>query len=162
MNAKSKPSVRRVPSVRRAAALVAAAALLSLGGACNSLTLRREPETARIKIGSPDVETVTLVTAKRFAYERDPGCAECPAVVRPVNSDTLMVSVPFDRTYALDSRLQFFAETYATGTEPVTLSMTAYVDDTEWSRSTRVLRPGSENGEPETIQFVYEYSRTNP
>ncbi len=154
-------SAKTRPSRRRAATLVAVAALLPLGGACDSLILRSEPEAARIRIGSPDVETVIVVTAKRFAYERDPDCAECPPVVRPVNSDTLTASVPFDRTYALDSRLQFFAETYATGTEPVTLSMTAYVDGTEWSRSTRVLRPRNESGEPETIQFVYEYSRAN-
>lgn len=144
---------------RRAAAVLAIAAGLPLGGGCDSLGPRGEPETTRIQVGSQDAETVTLVTAKRFVYDRDPDCAECPATVRPVGSDTSVISVPFDRTYGLDSRLQFFAETFAAGAEPVTLSLTAYVDDKEWSRTTRRLQPAGDDGVPETLQFIYQYTR---
>lgn len=135
------------------------AAWLPLAGACDSLGLRGEPETARIRIESAEVEEATLVTAKRFVYVRPPDCAECPAVVQPVNSDTSVVSMPFDRVYPFDSRLQFFAETFPVATEPATLSMIAYVDDREWSRSSRRLQPPEEDGQPETLQFVYEFTR---
>lgn len=143
----------------RAARLVLAAAWLPLVGACDSLGLGGEPETARIHIESTDVEEVTLVTAKRFVYVRPPDCTECPAVAQPVNADTSVVSVPFDRTYPFDSRLQFFAETFPAAAEPATLLLVAYVDDREWSRSTRLVQPAEEDGQQQTLQFVYEFRR---
>lgn len=146
-------------AMSRRAALLASLAGLPFAGACDSLGLGGEPETARVHIESADAQEVTLVTARRFVYVRPPDCTECPAVAQPVDSDTSVVSVPFDRTYPFDARLQFFAETFPAAAEPATLSLVAYVDDREWSRASRLLRPAEEDDVQETLQFVYEFRR---
>lgn len=126
--------------------------------ACESLTLRREPEIARIEIESSDVDEVNLVTADWFALVADPNCPACESDVRLVNSDTSVVALPFEQTYRFGPRLQFFAETYPVVGEPVMLSLRAYVDGAEWINASRLLQPVDDNGRRETLRFVYQYS----
>lgn len=126
--------------------------------ACESLTLRREPEIARIEIESSDVDEVKLITADWFVLVADPNCPACESDVRLVNSDTSVVALPFEQTYRFGPRLQFFAETYPVVREPVMLSLRAYVDGAEWINASRLLRPEDDNGRQETLRFVYQYS----
>lgn len=129
---------------------------------CESLTLRREPETARIKIESTDVSQVTLITSQRFIQVEDEECGpQCPKEVQLLVADTADVSLPFERTYSLNSRLQFFAETFPVVREEAELSMLAHVDDREWFNSSRTLQPEDEDGLQETLRFVYQYSRAS-
>lgn len=138
------------------AASLAAVLLLS---ACESLTLRGEPETTRILIDSNDVSEVTLITSQFFVELADPDCPTCPSTIQLVEADTSSIRLPFERTYALNYRLQFFAEAYPSAEVPVTLSMTAYVDDREWYNGSRVLQPDGRDGTPETLRFVYQFNQ---
>jgi len=139
--------------------LVAIAVVAGLAG-CESLTLRREPETARIKIESTDVSQVTLITSQWFVQVADEECGpQCPQKIELIAADTADVSLPFERTYSFNSRLQFFAETFPVVREEAEVSMLAHVDDREWFNSSRTLQPEDEEGLQETLRFVYQYSR---
>lgn len=138
------------------ATLLAGALLL---GACDALTLGGDPETARIRIDSNDVSEVTLITSLFFVELVDEECATCPTTIQIIEGDTSQVRLPFERTYPLNSRLQFFAEAYPSAEVPITLSMTAHVDDREWYNGSRVLQPEDDDGMPETLRFVYQYNR---
>lgn len=126
--------------------------------ACDSLTLRRGPETARVEIESADVDEVNLITADWFIFVDNPDCPGCESAVQLVNSDTSVVALPFEQSYRFGPRRQFFAETYPAAGEPAVLSLRAYVDGAEWINTSRLLRPADDNGQPETLRFVYQYS----
>lgn len=143
---------------RRGTARVAAAVVALILSACDALTVSSEPEVARIKIDSPDVTEVTLITADWFTYVGDPGCPACEAGVQLLRSDTSVVSLPFERTYRFTPRLQFFAETFPVEREPAFLTLTAYIDGREWLNSSRTLQPETEDGGRETLRFVYQYT----
>lgn len=144
---------------RRSLCLVAPLAFVLGLGACDSLSLSREPETARIRIVSDDVSEVSLVTSRWFVEVADPDCVGCPSAIQLVVGDTTTVSLPFEETYPLTARLQFFAEAQPSAGVPVRLSMKAWVDDREWYNGSRTLEPEDANGEPETLRFVYQYTR---
>lgn len=133
--------------------------IVLLLAACDSLSLSREPETARIQIDSSDVSEVSLVVSRWFVEVADADCTGCPSEIQIVVGDTSVVSLPFEQTYPLSARLQFFAEARPSADVPVNLSMKAWVDDREWYNGRRTLRPEDEDGAPETIRFVYQYTR---
>lgn len=151
----SCPSSLGALATRLRVALVLSAVAVA---ACDSLTLRREPEIARIEIESADVDEVNLITADWFRFVDDPNCPGCESTVRLVDSDTSVVALPFEQTYRFGPRLQFFAETFPVVREPTVLSLRGYVDGSEWINSSRLLQPADENGRPETLRFVYQYS----
>ncbi len=138
----------------------ALAASVMLLGACDALTLDREPEIAHLEINSSDVSEVVLVTSQWFVEVADPDCPDtgCNTLIHLVAADTTTVSLPFSASYPFNSRLQFFAETYPIELEPVTLSMTVYLDDEEWYNDSRLLVPEDADGDRETLRFVYKYN----
>ena len=156
-------SLRRKSQGRSAgerwAFFLAAPAALVLLGACESLILSREPEAARIQIDSNDVSEVTLITSKWFVRVADPDCPACDPDIELVESDTTVALLPFTGTYPFNFRLQFYAEAFPSAQVPVTLSMTAHVDDREWYNNSRTLQPEDEDGMPETLRFVYQYTQ---
>ncbi|MCY3545941.1 MAG: hypothetical protein OXH49_03600 [Gemmatimonadetes bacterium] len=127
-------------------------------GACDALILDREPEVAHLEITSSEVSEVTLITSQWFVELEDPECPQCARLIHLVASDTTDVSLPFSRSYPFTSRLQFFAETYPTELRPATLSMTVYLDDEQWYNDSRRLVLENEDGERETLRFVYKYN----
>lgn len=134
-------------------------ALASVGG-CEFLTGVSEPDEVRVEIDSQDVDSVTLITSMFFLLVRSPDCPEddeCPLVVHLQEADTTTVSVPFDRSYAFTSRLQFFAETFPEDTVAATLSMRVRIDGRDWYNDFRELQPQGDSGERETLQFVYQF-----
>jgi len=135
-------------------------ALVVATTACESLTLRREPENVRVQIDSPDVDEVTLVTSRWFLRVPDPECPQaCVALVELVEADTSIVSLPYSQRYPLDFRLQFFTETFTVDSVAANVSMVIHVDDREWYNDSRTLQPnGGEDGSRETLRFVYEYN----
>ena len=138
----------------------ALAGSVMLLGACDALTLDREPDVAHLEISSSDVSEVFLVTSQWFVEVEDPDCpdAGCNTLIHLVVADTTMVSLPFSQSYPFNSRLQFFAETYPIELEPATLSMTVYLDDEEWYNDSRLLVPEDSDGDRETLRFVYKYN----
>lgn len=140
---------------RLVAAFAGSAVML---GACDALTLDREPEVAHIEISSSDVSEVTLITSPWFVEVEDPECPQCARLIHLVIADTTTVSLPFRQSYPFTSRLQFFAETYPTELRPATLSMTVHLDDEEWYNDSRLLVLENADGERETLRFVYKYN----
>lgn len=141
--------------------LMKLAALLVMTGtaACESLTLRREPENARVQIDSPDVDELTLVTSQWFLRVPDPECPDaCVRLVELVEADTVTISLPFNQQYPFDFRLQFFAEAYTVTPMTANVSMLVHIDDREWLNDTRTLQPDDGEGAQETLRFVYEYN----
>ena len=93
----------------------------------------------------------------------NPECPDdpnCPSIVYLVNSDTSSVALPFERTYPLTERHQFFLETYPPDGEEATLTMRIMIDEEEWYNDFRKLLPVGEDGDQETFQFVYQFGET--
>lgn len=138
------------------------AVIVTLPG-CEALTLDREPEVAHLEIDSSEVSEVELVVSQFFTQVEDPECAGqqgCPLIIQLIQSDTVVVPLPFTASYPFDFRLQFFAETYPNTSSPATLSMKVHLDDEEWYNDSRRLLPENAEGEPETLRFVYQYNNT--
>ncbi|MDE2981636.1 MAG: hypothetical protein OXU74_10615 [Gemmatimonadota bacterium] len=127
-------------------------------GACDALTLDREPEVAHLEITSSEVSEVTLITSQWFVEVEDPECPQCAALIQLVAADTIDATLPFSQSYPFTSRLQFFAETYPTELRPATLSMKVHLDDEEWYSDSRLLVLENADGERETLRFVYKYN----
>ena len=152
---KSSNTNRAARPGRLAAVLAGSVAAL---GACDALTLDREPEIAHLEISSSDVSEVTLITSQWFVELEDPECPQCARLIHLVTADTTDVSLPFTQSYPFTSRLQFFAETYPTELRPATLSMTVFLDDEVWYNDSRLLVLENADGERETLRFVYKYN----
>ena len=137
---------------------ILAGSILLLG--CDALILDREPEVAHLEISSSDVSEIVLVTSQWFIEVEDPECptAGCNRLIQLVNSDTTTVSLPFTESYPFTFRLQFFAEAYPVDPVPATLAMTVHLDDEEWYNNSRRLVPENDDGERETLRFVYKYN----
>ncbi len=146
-------------AARRARLVTLFAGAVVVLGACDALTLDREPEVAHLEISSSEVTEVTLITSQWFVELEDPECPQCARLIHLVAADTTHnVSLPFSQSYPFTSRLQFFAETYPTELRPATLSMTVYLDDEEWYNDSRMLVLENADGERETLRFVYKYN----
>ena len=129
-------------------------------GACEFLTGVHIPDQVSVEIGSSDVSNVTVVQSYHFLMIPNPECPDdpsCPSVVYLVNSDTLSVALPFERTYPFTERRQFFLETYPPEGEEATLTMRIMIDEDEWYNDFRKLLPAGEDGDQETFQFVYQF-----
>ncbi|MCY3612830.1 MAG: hypothetical protein OXH51_14985 [Gemmatimonadetes bacterium] len=144
---------------QRVGLVAAIAGTVVMLGACDALILDREPEIAHLEISSSEVSEVTLITSQWFVELEDPECPQCARLIHLVAADTTYnASLPFSRSYPFTSRLQFFAETYPTELRPATLSMTVYLDDEQWYNDSRRLVLENEDGERETLRFVYKYN----
>ena len=150
-------------ATRRAPLLAVLLATVGMVG-CESLILDREPEGVHLEISSSDVSDVVLVTSRVFVEVVDPECptAGCNTIIQLVDADTNVVSLPFARSYTFNSRLQFFAETYPEALVPATLSMKVFLDDREWYNDSRLLVTENDDGERETLRFVYRYRNLTP
>jgi hypothetical protein len=142
-----------------AAPVLTVVALLPLGG-CDTLTGVNHPDELDLTIESADVSQVVLVTSPYFLLVPDPECPlECERKVQLVEADTTTVSVPFQRRYAFTSREQYFVETYPLLSETATLYMRVAIDGREWYNDSRLLLPEGEDGLPESLRFVYNFSQ---
>ena len=146
-------------SRRRPALAVLAVAALAPLGACDLLnTPGGEPDEVSVVIESSDASQVSVVTSMDFLTVPNPECPEeCPSSIELVRADTADAALPFDRSYRFSSKLQFFVETFHLGDEPVTISMRVTIDDRVWYDDFRTLSPTGDEGERETLRFVYRY-----
>lgn len=159
------PSPARSPLVSHGSVLSLVArvltvvALVPLGG-CDSLTGINHPDELDLTIETSDVGQVVVVTSAYFLLVPDPACPlECERKVQLVEADTTTVSVPFQRRYAFTSREQYFVETYPQLGETATLFMRVAIDGREWYNDSRLLLPEGEDGLPESLRFVYNFSQ---
>jgi len=136
----------------------AAFTLIPLVGACDWLAGVSRPEELRVQIQSEDIDSVTLVTSAFFLAITDPGCIECEAIIQLVESDTSIVRLPYDQVYAFTSREQYFVESFPTIPVETALSMRVSIDGRDWFDDFRTLLPDGDEGEPETLRFVYQFA----
>jgi hypothetical protein len=126
--------------------------------ACESLTLRGEPDEARVQIESGDIGEVEIVVSQFFTQTPDPECPQtCDPIIELVESDTIVATVPYDEVYPFNFRNQIFVETYPVESDPATVTMRVWIDSDEWYNNFRQLLPADENGERETLRFVYQW-----
>ena len=152
-------------SLQRLRPVTMAVAVLSIfvATACDTLTLGGEPESVRLRIESPDVNEITLVTSRWFLRIPDPECPQqCVPLIETVEADTTTVSLPYTQRYPLDFRLQFYTLAYPVVPQTATLSMLVHVDDEEWYNDSRTLQPIGTEGDQEKLEFVYEFNRLGP
>ncbi len=152
-------TVSRIPPfTRRAAAAFGLALAVPLLGGCEFLTGVNEPDELDLTIESNEVTQAVLVTSTYFLQIPDPECPEeCERIVQLVEADTTTVSLPFSRTYAFTGRQQYFVETWPAGGQEATLSMKATIDGKVWYDNFRRLLPAGQDGEQETLRFVYQF-----
>lgn len=152
--------MERRRSPRRTALALVAGGMLPLVGACDLLNAPGgEPERVTVVLESSDVSDVGMVTSMDFLMVPDPECPEdCPETIELVRADTTNPALPFNRTYEFSSQLQFFVEAFPATDQEVTLTMRVTIDGRVWYDNFRTLNPPGDDGEPETIRFVYRYS----
>lgn len=135
----------------------AAFLLAFLLGACESLFLDSERDAVTVRIESPDMGSAEVVTSRFFLRISDPDCPSCPASIQLVQADTVAPALPFQQTWELTSRQQFFVETYPALQDTATLSLRVVIDGRTWFDDSRTLAPAGPDGGAETLRFVYQF-----
>jgi hypothetical protein len=139
--------------------LVAAFGLIPLLGACEWLTGVSRPQELRVELASDDIATANLITSTFFLLIPDPECpTTCEETVQLVSADTTVINLPFDQVFSFTDREQYFVESYPTVLEEATLSMRVSIDGREWLDDFRTLVPFDEDGQQETLRFVYQFA----
>jgi len=137
-------------------------ALLTVAlGACDNLGLGGAPEELFVDIQASPASRITLVTGTRWVAQRDPACEAqdqtCPETVRILDADTADVDVPFTRTYRFTDTHQYVIEVFPAGGTTTTVAMLVEIDGKEWFNETRDLLPVGDDGQPESLQFIYQW-----
>ena len=133
-------------------------ALLTLS--CDWLLGPGEPEEVSVTIESDNVASAQIVTSQHFLLIDDPECAgelDCHQQVYIETADTTVVSLPFERSYLLNERLQFHTRIHAGEEVVATLSVNIKVDDREWYSDHRELGIWGDDGERDAMTFTYQY-----
>lgn len=142
---------RAIPRWRLTTLLVCGAAAF-IFAACDSVFLHRGPEEVTVWVRSEDVDAAEVVTSMNFFRTAD-------GDVALVEADTAAVALPFRQTWGFTSRQRFFVETYLAGADTATLSLRVDIDGKTWYDDFRTLTStGGEEGGPETLRFVYEFT----
>lgn len=134
---------------------------LILTAGCDWLRPGGPPNEAYIEISSDDASRLTIIVSQNFERFEEPVCEgdpECPVVLRIVSADTSTVSPPYSNTIEFTDRYQILVETHPEGEVTGTVRMLIEIDGREWFDDVRLLRPMDEDGDRETLRFVYEYS----
>lgn len=138
--------------------VVAIGLILTTG--CGWLRPGGPPDEAHVEISSADVNQLTLVVSQNFERYEEPVCAgdpECPVIERIISADTLVVSSPYSNTFEFTDRYQILVETYPMDEVEATVSMTVDIDGREWFDDVALLRPVNEDGERDTMRFMYNH-----
>ena len=147
------------PQLKRTGTLLVAIGLLPLLGACEWLTGVSRPQELRVELQSDDITTANLITSTFFLLIPDPECPTvCEETVQLVSSDTSVINLPFDQTFSFTEREQYFVEAYPVVAEEATLSMRVSIDGREWLDDFRTLAPFDDEGNQETLRFVYQFA----
>lgn len=139
---------------------VVAAAGLILATGCDWLRPGGPPDEVYVEISSDDASRLTIIVSQNFEQFEEPVCEgdpECPVVLRIVSADTSTVSPPYSNTIEFTDRYQILVETHPEGEVTGTVRMVVEIDGREWFDDVKVLRPVNEDGDRETLRFLYEY-----
>lgn len=134
-------------------------ALTLASGGCDWLRGVSDPEEIRIELSSSQTSQAVVVRSTYFQLQPDPECPEtCPSEVLLVESDTSIVSLPFNSTFPFTERRQYFVEAFPAVPDTTELAMKISIDGKEWYSDFRALGPDDGEGNRETLRFVYQFS----
>lgn len=122
--------------------LLGLAAAVALVG-CDSLTAPDRPEAAHLKLEGPSSATLEVVVSTDFLV--------VDGVVSFAEADTVVVTLPVERTYRLGSPARFYIRGTNTTAQTTAFSVRIHIDDKPWIESPKTLAP------EEHFEFVYRY-----
>ena len=129
--------------------------------ACDNLGLSGEPEQLTVEVDAIGASQISLVTSTNWIYMTDPACnpdeQNCPDVLRVLAADTTTTDAPLRRTFRFTRDLKYFVEVFPAGGVTATLKMLVEIDGKEWYNEARELAPHGQDGNQETLQFVYQW-----
>ena len=140
--------------------IAVALGVIPLAG-CDWLFPGGPPDEAEVEITSEDVARLTVVVSQSFVRFEEPDCAgepDCPIFVQLLSADTMTVPSPYTTTIEFTDRHQLFVETHPMDEVEARVAMVVDIDGREWYDDIRLLSPTGENGERETIRFIYQFS----
>lgn len=140
--------------------IVVALGVIPLAG-CDWLLPGGPPDEADVEITSEDVARLTVVVSQNFVRYEEPDCAgepDCPVLLILLAADTMAVTSPYVTTIEFTDRHQLFVETHPVDEVEARVAMRVDIDGKEWYDDIRLLRPMDEDGERETIRFLYQFT----
>lgn len=143
--------------------IVVAAGLLLAAG-CDWLRPGGPPDEAYVEIMTEDVSQLTVVISQNFYRFQDESCIEepdCPVHLVLEQADTLVVSAPYSSAIEFTDRHQLFIETHPLDEVEAEVGMTVKIDGRDWYEDLRILSPENEDGERDTLRFLYQYRERN-
>ena len=150
--------IRPVP-FKRLRRLVAAGLVAPLLTACSWLTGVDEPDEMDLVLES-DATELTVITSPFFLLLSNPDCEEaeeCDPIIQLVEADTMVITPPFERTYAFTSRQQYFVEVWPTDGTSATVTMSIEIDGKSWYDDFRLVPALVPGEDQETVRFVYNF-----
>ena len=139
--------------------VVAIGVILTAG--CDWLRPGGPPDEVQVEISSEDVRQLTVVISQNFVRFVEPVCEgepDCPTFVRMFDADTIVVTSPYSSAIEFTERSQIFIETHPMDEVEARVSLTVHIDGKEWYDALRLLSPMNEDGERDTMRFVYQYN----
>lgn len=136
---------------------------LILTAACGWLHPGGPPDEASVEITSDDVSQFVVFVSQDFLQIQEESCVgepDCPVHLVILSADTLVVSGPYTTTIDIAESQRLFLETHPVDSVQAIVSMKVKIDGRDWYDDLRLLEPVTEDGERETLRFVYEYFPT--
>jgi hypothetical protein len=109
---------------------------------CSTSTGR--PDTARLRVTGEDGRLIELVTSTEFLLT--------DGTLTFIESDTSMVTSPYDETYRLGEPARFHVTGYNVEPDTSAFRVRVWIDDKEWFDDAKVLAEG------ETFEFTYTFT----
>ncbi len=133
---------------------------LILTAGCDWLRPGGPPDEAQVEISSADVSQLTVVVSQHFERFQEPVCAgdpECPTTESVISADTIVVSSPYSNTFEFNDRYQIIVETFPVDEVQAVVHLKVDIDGREWFDVEQLLGPVTEDGERDSLRFVYQY-----
>ncbi|MCE2454987.1 MAG: hypothetical protein J4G12_04095 [Gemmatimonadetes bacterium] len=127
---------------------------------CDWLTGPGEPEEVTVTVTSQQVSSAVLITSQDFLLVEDPECVGqegCPLITHINSSDTTTVTLPYERTYRLNDRLQFHSRIFPTEEVVATIAVNVKIDGRDWYNDFRELQVWESVGVRQALTFSYQF-----
>ena len=122
--------------------------LLPFLSGCSMATDLSNPEWARIVLSASSTFSLELLTSQKFLVTE--------SAVSLMESSTDTVTVPFDKTYALEAPARFYVQVTNVTQQTVSFHLKVLLEDRTWVDEDRTVASG------EKVEFVYRYDMPTP
>ncbi|HUF71058.1 MAG TPA: hypothetical protein VMM79_20575 [Longimicrobiales bacterium] len=129
--------------------------------ACDNLGLSGEPERLNVDVEAVGADRIIMVSSTNWVYMNDPACnpdeQACPAILRVLGADSTTVDVPVSRTFEFTRDFRYYIQVFPADGVTATVRMTIDIDGKPWYDEARELRPNGNDGEQESLEFIYRW-----